>query len=138
VASDDSRFSLPEIQLACYPPVAAALLPRLLGRQRAMDLLLTGRGFDAAEAERLGLLSRRAPAGGLGPAVAELVAALLGQSGIALRLAKRAVVAGEHLPFPEALAAAERLYLDELAGTADMNEGIAAFLARRAPVWQHR
>jgi cyclohexa-1,5-dienecarbonyl-CoA hydratase len=138
VASDDSRFSLPEIQLACYPPVAAALLPRLLGRQRAMDLLLTARGFDAGEAERLGMLSRRAPAGGLGPAVAELVAALLGQSGIALRLAKRAVVAGEPLPFPEALAAAERLYLEELAGTADMNEGIAAFLARRAPVWQHR
>ena len=138
VATDDARFALPEIQLGCYPPVAAAMLPRQLGRPRAMDLLLTGRGFDAAEAERLGLLSRRAPAGGLAAALGELLDALLRHSGAALRLAKRAVREGEPLAFTDALAVAERLYLDELTATADMNEGIASFLAKRPAAWQHR
>ena len=138
VASEDSRFALPEIQLGCYPPVAAALLPRLIGGPRAFDLLLTGRGFDAAEAERLGLLSRRAATGELHRAVQDLVDALLRQSGAALRLAKRAVREGEPLPFPAALAVAEGIYLEELTGTADMAEGIAAFMAKRPPVWQHR
>ena len=137
VATDDSRFALPEIQLGSYPPVAAAMLPRQVGGPRAMDLMLTGRGFDAAEAERLGLLSRRAPAGGLDQAVQDVVDALLRQSGAALRLAKRAVRAGEPLPFTDALAAAERLYLDELTATGDMHEGIAAFLAKRPPAWRH-
>jgi cyclohexa-1,5-dienecarbonyl-CoA hydratase len=138
VASDDSRFALPEIQLGCYPPVAAALLPRLLGGPRACDLLLTGRGFDAAEAERLGLLSRRAATGQLEAALREVVDALLGHSGAALRLCKRAVREGEPLPFAAALAVAEAIYLEELTATADMAEGIAAFMAKRPPVWHHR
>jgi cyclohexa-1,5-dienecarbonyl-CoA hydratase len=138
VATEGSRFGLPEIHLACYPPVAVAQLPRQLGGPRALDLMLTGRTFDAAEAERLGLLSRRVPDGELEPALTELAGALLRQSAAALRLAKRAVREGEPLPFDDALAAAERLYLDELTATADMNEGIAAFLAKRPAVWQHR
>jgi cyclohexa-1,5-dienecarbonyl-CoA hydratase len=137
LASDDSRFGLPEITLGCYPPVAAALLPRWIGRARALELLLTGRTFDAAEAERLGLLTRRVPAAELDTACRELRALLLDQSGVALRLAKRAARAGEEHAFAPALAEAERLYLDELVKTADMHEGIAAFLAKRKPEWKH-
>ena len=138
VASDDATFGLPEITLGCYPPVAAALLPRWIGRPRALDLILTGRTFDAAEAERMGLLTRRVPAGELDAACAELTAALEGKSGVAMRLAKRAVRAGEEQPFGPALTAAERIYLDELVATADMNEGIGAFLGKRKPEWKHR
>jgi cyclohexa-1,5-dienecarbonyl-CoA hydratase len=137
LASDDSRFGLPEIQLGCYPPVATALLPGLVGRARAMELVLTGRSFDAEEAERLGLLTRRVAPEQLEAAYRELTEALLGRSGAVLRLAKRAVRAGEERPFPAALDEAERLYLQELVGTADMNEGIAAFLGKRPPVWRH-
>jgi cyclohexa-1,5-dienecarbonyl-CoA hydratase len=138
VATTDSRFGLPEIQLGCYPPVAAAQLPRQIGPARALDLILTGRSFDAAEANRLGLLSRLADPEQLDATVGELVESLLRHSGVALRLAKRAVREGEPQPFDAALDAAERLYLDELVATADMNEGIAAFLAKRPPLWQHR
>ena len=138
VAGDDATFGLPEITLGCYPPVAAAVLPRWIGRPRALDLILTGRTFDAAEAERLGLLTRRVPAGELDQACAELTAALQGKSGIAMRLAKRAVRAGEEQAFGPALAAAERIYLDELVASADMNEGIGAFLGKRKPEWKHR
>jgi cyclohexa-1,5-dienecarbonyl-CoA hydratase len=138
LASDDSRFGLPEITLGCYPPVAAALLPRWVGRPRALELLLTGRNFDAAEAERLGLLTRRAAPEQLDDACRELRGALLAQSGAALRLTKRAARAGEELPFGPALTEAERLYLEELTRTADMHEGIAAFLGKRKPEWKHR
>lgn len=138
LASDEASFGLPEISLGCYPPVAAALLPRWIGRPRALDLLLTGRRFDAVEAERLGLVTRRVPAAALEGACTELTAALLAHSGAVLRLAKRAARAGEELPFDRALTEAERLYLGELVGTADMHEGIAAFLGKRKPKWQHR
>ena len=137
VASDDSTFGLPEIQLGCYPPVAAALLPRLVGRARALELMLTGRSFDAAEAERLGLLTRLVPRAQLDTAVAELTGALLGRSAAVARLAKRAASAGEEMPFPRALDEAERIYLRELVATRDMTEGIAAFLEKRQPAWKH-
>lgn len=58
LARDDLKLGQPEIQLAVFPPVAAALLPRLIGRQRALDLILTGRTIGAAEALRMGLVSR--------------------------------------------------------------------------------
>ena len=61
-----------------------------------------------------------------------------GRSAAVARLTKRAVRAGEELPFDAALAEAERIYLDELASTEDMAEGLAAFLAKRPPVWRHR
>jgi cyclohexa-1,5-dienecarbonyl-CoA hydratase len=137
VASDDSNFGLPEIQLGCYPPVAAALLPRLVGRARALELMLTGRSFDSAEAERLGLLTRRVPRASLDTALEELSGAVLSRSAAVGRLAKRAVRGGEELPFSRALDEAERIYLQELTATADMAEGIAAFLEKRPPIWKH-
>ncbi|HET9767790.1 MAG TPA: enoyl-CoA hydratase-related protein [Thermoanaerobaculia bacterium] len=138
VASDDASFGLPEITLGCYPPVAAALLPRWIGRPRALELMLTGRVFDATEAERLGLLTRRVPAAELDGACNDVVTALLAQSGVALRLAKRAARAGEEQPFGPALTETERIYLEELLRSEDMHEGIAAFLGKRKPQWRHR
>jgi len=138
LAADDARFGFPEIKLGCYPPVAAALLPRWIGRARALELMITGRTFDAAEAERLGLLTRRVPAAQLDDACREMRASLLAESGIAMRLAKRAARAGEDLPFIPALAEAERLYLEDLVRSEDMHEGIAAFLQKRQPNWKHR
>jgi cyclohexa-1,5-dienecarbonyl-CoA hydratase len=138
VADDEAKFGLPEVLLGCYPPVATALLPRWIGRPRAVELLLTGRSFGAEEAERLGLLTKHVPRAELDRACADLVSALLAQSGSTLRLAKRAARASETLPFDAALDEAERLYLTELVATADMNEGIAAFLDKRKPTWRHR
>jgi len=144
VAEEGARFAQPEIDLGCYPPFAAALYPALVGPQRAFDLLATGRSLTAAEAERWGLVARLAPAGGLDAAVGELVETLLGKSAAVLALAKRACRAAddegpaEPGAFERALDGSERIYLEELAETADMQEGLAAFLAKRRPAWKHR
>jgi cyclohexa-1,5-dienecarbonyl-CoA hydratase len=136
IATEDARFGQPEIELGCYPPVAAALYPSLIGAGRTLDLLLTGRTLSCEEAERMGLVARRVP--DLDAAVGEAVAAILARSAPVTRLTKRAVRAGRDLGFSEALDAAESLYLEELCRTEDMEEGIAAFLAKRRPVWKHR
>jgi cyclohexa-1,5-dienecarbonyl-CoA hydratase len=138
VAASDSRLGVPEVRLGCYPPVAAALFPRRLGAPRALELMLTGRTIDAEEARRLGLVTRVAAPGGLATAAEALVAEVTAHSAAVTRAIKRASRAGEGLPFPEALAATERHYLEELTATADMAEGIAAFLEKRPPAWRHR
>jgi cyclohexa-1,5-dienecarbonyl-CoA hydratase len=136
VARDDVKMGQPEIKLGVFPPVAAALLPRLVGRHCALDLVLTGRVVGAAEAQRLGLVQHVLAADGWDAAADAWLGGLRALSGPALRLAKRAVTAGEERPFDAALEAAEALYLDELMATADAHEGLAAFLEKRAPVWK--
>lgn len=138
LASAEARFGQPEVELGCFPPYAAALYPPLLGPARTLDLLLTGRTVDAAEAQRLGLVTYLAPAGGLAERLAEVQGSITGKSAAVTRLIKRAVRAGAASPFPAALAEAERLYLEELAGTEDMEEGLAAFTEKRRPEWRHR
>ncbi len=138
VTSDRSKFGVPEIQLGCYPPVAAALYPRRIGWDRTLDLMLTGRTLDAAEAERWGLVTRVVADDDFDATVDELVATLASRSTPVTRLSKRAARFGETLPFDQALPAAEALYLSELVKTHDMHEGIASFLEKRRPVWQHR
>lgn len=138
LATEDAKFGLPEIKLGCFPPVAAALYPSLLGAPRTLELILTGRTFDCAEADRLGLLSRRLPTGGLEAGMQEFAAEITAQSAEVTRLAKRAVAAGRDRSFSEALTETERLYCEDLARTEDLTEGIAAFLDKRPPVWKHR
>lgn len=138
LATDDARFGQPEIELGCFPPVAAALYPRRIGAARTLELILTGRTLSAAEAEGLGLVTWRVAEGGLDLGVARVTADLTAKSAAVSRLAKRAVRAGRDLPFPASLAETERIYLGELARTADMEEGLAAFLAKRPPEWRHR
>lgn len=137
VASDDARFGVPEVLLGCYPPVAAALFPGRLGYARSLELMLTGRTVDAQEALRLGLVTRLASADGVDAEVEALVAQITAHSTAVTRMIKRAGRAGERLPFIEALAETEELYLTELTATRDMEEGIAAFLEKRPPSWRH-
>lgn len=138
-ATERSVFGQPEILLGCYPPVAAALYPKWIGAGRTLELLLTGRTFGAEEAERFGFVhARLADRAALAARADQLEAAVAGKSAAVTRLTKRAVRAGEELPFGAALGEAERLYLDELTATEDMAEGLAAFLAKRPPVWRHR
>ncbi|HUO86714.1 MAG TPA: enoyl-CoA hydratase-related protein [Thermoanaerobaculia bacterium] len=139
VAASDARFGQPEIHLGCFPPWAAAHYPRLLGPKVAAELLLTGRPVSAEEAHRLGLVNRLAPAGELDRVADELLGEVLAQSAAATPLVKRALAAGEdEAAFERALAESERLYFEELVRTEDMEEGIEAFLAKRAPRWRHR
>lgn len=138
VATDDARFGQPEIELGCYPPFAAALYPSVLGTGRTLDLLLTGRTIGIDEAERMGFVTRRVVSAGLDEALAALTDQLLAKSTAVLRLTKKVVRAGRDLPFKDALAETEHLYLGDLCATADMQEGLTSFVEKRKPVWKHR
>jgi cyclohexa-1,5-dienecarbonyl-CoA hydratase len=126
VVSENARFSLPEVKLAALPPVACALLADLVGRKRALDMILTGRSIDAATAERWGIASRCVPHGHLDAAVDELCAELLSYSQDALRCCKRAA-------HEKIVDAAIGVYEDALLCTHDGGEGIRAFLEKREP-----
>ncbi len=138
LAGESARFGQPEIQLGCFPPVAAVWLPRLIGPHRATEVILTGKTFTAREAETMGLVTRVVPDDEIGAAVEALLGELSRRSPIALKFAKRALRYGRSLDPMTALRAVERLYLDELMATEDAREGIRAFLEKREPVWTGR
>lgn len=137
LARDDIRLGQPEIRLGVFPPAATALLPRLVGRQRAMDLLLTGRSIHANEALRIGLVARVLPEDDFEEAVDQYAGSLAVHSRPVLVLAKRAVAESLERPLDEALHAADQLYLTDLMALHDPHEGLAAFMEKREPVWSH-
>jgi enoyl-CoA hydratase/carnithine racemase len=114
------------------------VLPRRIGAGATLELLLTGRILDAAEAHRIGIVHEVVSPDALDAHARRLAEAITAQSAAATRIAKRAVRAGAERPLDAAMAEAERLYLRDLASTEDMIEGIEAFLAKRSPVWRHR
>ena len=136
IASEKAKLGQPEIRLGVFPPVAAALMPRLIGRQRALDLVLTGRVIGAAEAREMGLVGRVVPVEGFDEAIAEYVGSLSSLSRPVLRLTKRTVVDGMAEPLWDAFDRAEKRYLHELMELDDAHEGLAAFLEKREPVWR--
>jgi len=133
---EGAKIGQPEIGLGVFPPAAAVLLPRLIGRQRAMDLVLSGRVVAAAEAVQLGLASRSIPAEDFETAVTEQARILASRSRPVLRLAKRAVLEGAEGDARAAMRRVERLYLEDLMALEDPREGLAAFVEKRAPVWK--
>jgi len=138
VATHTARFGQPEIKLGCFPPVAAVLLPVLLGPRRALDLILTGRTVTATEARELGLVNRVVGEDELDGAVQELLDSLIPLSPAVLALTRRAVLRASGLDFERALEEMEKIYLDKLMKTEDAAEGIRAFIERRRPVWAGR
>jgi cyclohexa-1,5-dienecarbonyl-CoA hydratase len=133
LATPRSSFGQPEIDVGCFPPVAAALLPRLVGRA-AFEMVLSGTPIGAAEAARIGLVTRVVD--DIAAETEACVARLAGKSRAVLALARRALRHGRDEGFREALARNERIYRDDLAATEDIEEGVRAFLEKRSPRWQ--
>lgn len=138
VASERARFGQPEIKLGVFPPVAAILLPAVIGDKRARELMLTGELIEAAEAERVGLVNYLVPAGELEQKTDELLSKFRQLSAAALGLAKEAISLGRSRSLDAALKEVEDLYLHELMKTEDATEGIKAFIDKRKPEWRHR
>lgn len=135
VARAGAKLGQPEVRLGVFPPAAAALLPRLIGRQRALDLILTGRTIEATEAHVLGLVTRLLPDDGFDDAAQAIVMDLASLSPPVLKLAKKATLAGR-TDVTASLDIAERLYTDDLMRLADAHEGLLAFVEKRTPVWK--
>jgi cyclohexa-1,5-dienecarbonyl-CoA hydratase len=138
IASDRSRFGQPEIKLGVFPPVAAVLLPLVIGERRARELILTGEIIDAVEAGRLGLCSHVVPSAHLEPKLLEVLAKLRELSGTSLSFARQSLDVGRGRSIEAALDEQENIYLHELMKTADATEGIKAFIEKRKAVWRHR
>jgi cyclohexa-1,5-dienecarbonyl-CoA hydratase len=137
VASERATFGVPEVKLAALPPVAAAILPLLVGPFRALDLVVTGRQISAGEAQALGLVSRVVAPEDVEVATRELVTTVLSYSGPAVQAAKAAVAAPRREAIRRSLRTATELYCSRLLPTQDAAEGVAAFLEKRAPAWKH-
>ena len=138
VASEESSFATPEIFVGCYPPVALARFAGLIGYQRAAEMILTGRRFSAREAQAMGLINRLFSADQWENGLAALSEELLGKSGAVLRLTLRGLRELSHRGFDQALRRSEEIYCGELLKTSDVDEGVAAFVEKRPPRWQHR
>jgi enoyl-CoA hydratase/carnithine racemase len=133
VASEDAQFGQPEILLGIIPGGGGTQrLARVMGKQRAMELVLTGRRISATEADELGIVTKLAPADGWLDAALELAATVAERPPLAVRLGKQAVLAAEETAMSAGLDHERRLY--ELAmATEDRVEGMTAFLEKRKP-----
>ena len=136
LARDGVSIGQPEIGLGVFPPVAAVVLPRLIGRQAALDLILTGRLIRAEEARMLGLVAATFASASFDSEVDGYVNRIAGHSAPVVRMAKHAVNAGAERALAQALREADRIYLEELMALHDPHEGLAAFMEKRAPVWR--
>jgi len=138
VASQTAKFGQPEVKLGIAPGYGGTQrLPRLVGKGVALELILTGEMIDAAEAHRIGLVNKVVPPGDLLSATEALLRNILAKGPLAVRLALEAVERGLDMSLEEGLLL-EANHFGLLAATADMKEGLSAFLEKRPPKFQGR
>src|SRR4029079_13737372 len=138
IAADTAKFGQPEIKLGVIPGIGGTQrLTRAVGKAKAMDLILSGRLMDAAEAERAGLVSRVVPAASLMDEAMKLAEAVASMSLPSLVAAKEAVNRAFETPLAEGIRFERRLF-HALFATDDQKEGMAAFVAKRAPAFKHK
>jgi enoyl-CoA hydratase len=138
LAADTAKFGQPEINLGLIPGYAGSQrLPRLVGRGRALELLLTGAQISAEEALRIGLVNRVVPAAQLMDEARALAKTLASKAPVAARYILESVAAGLEMPLAEAQDYEATLF-GLIATTEDMREGTRAFLEKRKPVFQGR
>lgn len=138
IAGDNARFGQPEIKLGIMPGAGGSQrLPRAVGKSKAMDLVLTARMMDAAEAERAGLVSRVVPAERVLDEAIEVATVIASMSLPAVMLAKEAVNRAYETPLAEGLLF-ERRAFHALFSTEDQKEGMVAFVEKRPATFVHR
>jgi cyclohexa-1,5-dienecarbonyl-CoA hydratase len=137
VSSQGAKYGQPEIQVGVFPPVAAQIMPRIMGRKAAMELILSGKIISAEEARTMGLVNQVVPEEELEEATVKFVKPYLKLSAEVLRKTKKAVSAGLMDDFEPSLKVIEDIYLNELMQTADAREGLKAFLEKRKPEWKN-
>lgn len=136
VAAEDARFGLPEIELGLAPAWGGAQrLMRIIGRSRALDILLRGQQVRIADARKWGIVDSLSTPGGLEEVAKELAAELAAKAPLAVAAILESLIANASLPLDEAIAR-EADAVAALGETADAQEGLAAFLEKREPVFR--
>ena len=138
IAADTAKFGQPEIKLGVIPGIGGTQrLTRAVGKAKAMDLCLTGRMMDAAEAERSGLVARVVPAASLMDEAIKVAETIASMSLPALMIAKESVNRAFETTLAEGMKFERRVF-HSLFATADQKEGMAAFVAKRPPKFENR
>jgi len=138
IASERAKFGQPEIKVGVFPPIAALILPRIIGRKKAMEFILSGDTWSAEEAKRVGMINEIAPADEFESAVESFIGRFLGNSSVVMKLTRESALCGLQDDPGTGLDRIEELYMNELMKTHDANEGLEAFLNKRPPVWKDR
>ena len=138
LASDDLKIGVPEIKLGVFPPLAVAHLMQFVGAKKAAELIYTGAVVNAAEAQRIGLVNHVFPAADFTKSAGQFVAQFKSLSAFSLGHAKRAFQRVVMRDFDHALDEAESIFLTDLMEGHDPNEGLAAFIEKRKPVWKDK
>ena len=137
VAADDAQFGTPEVNVGLWPYMITVPLLRSMPPKKALELMLTGRRVDAAEAERIGFVTRVVPVEELDAAVDELCATLAGKSPVIVRWGRDSFYRVLDMAADDALAYLHPM-LSVTTSTEDAAEGIAAFIEKRPPEWKGR
>jgi len=138
LASAKARFGQPEIQVGVFPPIAALILPRLIGRKKAYEMIVTGDNLTAEEARTLGLVNTVVEPEGLEAELGSVLDKLRRLSPLVLKKTRQAFVAGLKDQADQALADIESIYLDDLMSSHDAEEGLRSFLEKRKPAWRNQ
>jgi enoyl-CoA hydratase/carnithine racemase len=138
IAADNAKFGQPEINLGVIPGAGGTQrLTRFIGKSKAMDMVLTGRMMDAAEAERCALVSRVVPVAELIPTALETAQKIAALSPLAVMVAKEVVNAAYETPLTEGVKLERRLF-HSLFAFEDQKEGMAAFVDKRKAAFKGR
>jgi cyclohexa-1,5-dienecarbonyl-CoA hydratase len=138
IATPRAKFAQPEIKLGVFPPLAAAILPYVLGPKLALELVLTGETITAERARDLGLVNWLVPENELGHKVNELIGKITTHSGPVLTMAKKAVLGSLGMPLRDGVRNSLKVFLNELGELEDSQEGLRALVEKRSPKWKNR
>lgn len=137
LASERSKFGQPEIKVGVFPPIAACTLPAKIGLGQAIEFTTLGETIKADEALRIGLVNHVYPVDDFEQAVNAMIDKIAHLSRPVIRLTKKATTLAWRDEIISRIDEAEAVYLNELMRLNDAHEGIAAFIAKREPAWQH-
>ncbi len=138
IASEKAKFGQPEIKVGVFPPVSVLIFPYLTGQKKAYELLLQGETISANEAHRLGLVNHVFPIESYEQEFDQFLERFNKISTVVLQHTKKAIRLGIGDDFDTQIDKVEEYYLNELMKTHDANEGLQAFVEKRAPEWQNQ
>lgn len=138
IATPRAKFAQPEIKLGVFPPLAAAILPYIIGPKLALEVVLTGEVMTAERARDLGLVNWLVSEQELEAKTADVVSKVTAQSGPVLTMAKKAILGSLGQSLRGGVSATMKVFLNELGDLEDSQEGLRALVEKRAPKWKNR